>query len=633
MLNELYETTDSSRPDHSFLLIPPYSGIKIVSNVRDRAMDGIVRFPNGGFTLSLWFNVASFSADWIMEGEFSSPHLFTVVDDSSVFLVLIQNASLAIKYFQNEKEIVIPETNLPIVENRWYHLLITQNNNRMAKTHPLAVCLNGECSFEYACPYPTFSSNPRVFVGTRGVDLAYTNIPTAYTEFHGEIGTVYLMSRAIEKRQAKGIYLLGPNYMFNFENLRTESSPLFERRSFTKEEQNTIVSVCDGSLTPSLLINLSACVLDKAKNVVDNTPPQYRQQKWLSPVMGVNLGKDNNVLFAQSVNGFLLAGTHVSSTKQISTMLDSLGGVKLLFPLLPQLDLLDPDAPEVAFEPSPTFTSECYTLLSQSVVSNEGSQQFMMQQNGFGIIAYLLQKTSPKNLTELLLDKVISLLQNASLSQELHEQVFKAFIYNPGLWIYSAADLQEKVYRFILDILKTNDNQEMVQIVRNAGLEGFSRIIRYFYSDMEVEINEELADDRDIIRQWLSLDEDFRHPLSGEVVGTKPTREEKTSIRKVLFDILLTLIQERSMITKSACFDLANCILWCQRNGDDELLLSFMDILNVILHTEGIATFFVVSMAGFSHVSLDVEGDHTNDVRDEPAVENREGMYWIVADM
>lgn len=255
MLNELYEATDSSRPDHSFLLTPSCSGIKVVSTVRNQSMDGILRFPNVGFTISLWFNVASFLANWIMDGEFGVPHLFSVITDTAAFLVFIQDASLVIKYYQNGKEVTIPATNLPISENRWYHLLITQQNNRMGKPHPLTVMLDGNCSFEYACPYPVFTSSPKIYIGTRGVDLAYTNIPTTYTDFNGEIGTVYLLNRAIDKRQAKGIHLLGPNYMFNFESLHMESFALMERRSFSKEELDTIRSVCDGSLTPSILVH------------------------------------------------------------------------------------------------------------------------------------------------------------------------------------------------------------------------------------------------------------------------------------------------------------------------------------------------------------------------------------------
>ena len=73
MLNELYASADLQKPDHSYLMVPPSSGIKLVSTLpptvgRTAQIDGIVRFPGGGYTIALWFNLSSLLADWIMPG-------------------------------------------------------------------------------------------------------------------------------------------------------------------------------------------------------------------------------------------------------------------------------------------------------------------------------------------------------------------------------------------------------------------------------------------------------------------------------------------------------------------------------------------------------------------------------------
>ena len=68
MLNELYRATDQYRPDHSYLLIPPASGIRLVSQMNGNNIPGIPRLPVGGYALSMWFNVRSLAADWIMKG-------------------------------------------------------------------------------------------------------------------------------------------------------------------------------------------------------------------------------------------------------------------------------------------------------------------------------------------------------------------------------------------------------------------------------------------------------------------------------------------------------------------------------------------------------------------------------------
>ena len=72
MLNQLYAAADHDRPDQSYLLTPSESGIRLVSHVvggeKTGKVEGIMQFPTGGFTLSMWFNVRSLNADWIMDG-------------------------------------------------------------------------------------------------------------------------------------------------------------------------------------------------------------------------------------------------------------------------------------------------------------------------------------------------------------------------------------------------------------------------------------------------------------------------------------------------------------------------------------------------------------------------------------
>ena len=71
MLNQLYAAADHDRPDQSYLLAPANSGIQLVSHVagaKSGKLEGLLHFPTGGFTLSMWFNVRSLNADWIMDG-------------------------------------------------------------------------------------------------------------------------------------------------------------------------------------------------------------------------------------------------------------------------------------------------------------------------------------------------------------------------------------------------------------------------------------------------------------------------------------------------------------------------------------------------------------------------------------
>ena len=159
MLNALYRATDRSRPDHSYLLIPPASGIRLMSQVNGNKIPGIPRFPAGGYALSMWFNVRSLAADWIMKGgrslvmsrsiEFSVPHLLSVIDSRSSLFLVIQNASMVVKYYQDGKEVAVCDTNLPVSENRWYHLVLSHIFNRVDRSRStLSLALDGMCNFK-----------------------------------------------------------------------------------------------------------------------------------------------------------------------------------------------------------------------------------------------------------------------------------------------------------------------------------------------------------------------------------------------------------------------------------------------------------------------------------------------------
>ena len=509
----------------------------------------------------------------------------------------IENASLVLKYYQDGKEVASQNTNLPISENRWFHVVLSHSLNRLIRSNSsLMLSLDGMCNYEASFPYPVFDASVRVFVGTRGVDVAYTGIPTAYTELAGEIGTIYLFNRSLEKSQARGIYLLGSNYMYNFEKQTS-----FEHEPTAPADRALLRSLCDGSLTPSLLVNLSACIQDKEKRcVLDNTPMRFRPQKW-------NLPKDAREAYPVAVNGALLLNTFICLTKQIPSVIDSLGGVALFLPLFTQLDLMEPDAKEGDLSVNEEFTRKVFTLLSAAVVT-PSSQQFMLQQNAFEIIAYLLQKVTPVHLTSALLDQLILLLESNSLSKELKGQLFDSFFQNPALWVYCPAEIQGKLYSYMHDVLASHENEVVADCIKKYGIQGFLHTIRYFYSEVAFQICDELNDEREYLKQWLALSGEFVHPLSGEVVAKRLSPEDCVYVREKVLMVVRDLLKVSSSLPQSVLVYLVNTILSCRRNGNDALLLDLLHLLDEVLATDNQCVAFINGLASFSHVSLDITG-------------------------
>ena len=187
----------------------------------------------------------------------------------------------------------------------------------------------------------------------------------------------------------------------------------------------------------------------------------------------------------------LLSGSHVCSTKQIASVLDSLGGIALFFPLLPQMDLAE-HGQSGDGRANEAFTRELYELLSNAIKGSGASREFMEKQNGFDVIAYLMQKASPKDVTVGFLEKATQLLEDPSLSQEAHQQIFKAFFMNASFWVYCDAAVQKQVYGTILRVLQNNENEGLIAVIKSTGLEGFCHILRYFYSSSPVAVPEEV---------------------------------------------------------------------------------------------------------------------------------------------
>ena len=421
--------------------------------------------------------------------------------------------------------------------------------------------------------------------------------------------------------------------MYNFEKQTS-----FEHEPTAPADRALLRSLCDGSLTPSLLVNLSACIQDKEKRcVLDNTPMRFRPQKW-------NLPKDAREAYPVAVNGALLLNTFICLTKQIPSVIDSLGGVALFLPLFTQLDLMEPDAKEGDLSVNEEFTRKVFTLLSAAVVT-PSSQQFMLQQNAFEIIAYLLQKVTPVHLTSALLDQLILLLESNSLSKELKGQLFDSFFQNPALWVYCPAEIQGKLYSYMHDVLASHENEVVADCIKKYGIQGFLHTIRYFYSEVAFQICDELNDEREYLKQWLALSGEFVHPLSGEVVAKRLSPEDCVYVREKVLMVVRDLLKDSSSLPQSVLVYLVNTILSCRRNGNNALLLDLLHLLDEVLATDNQCVAFINGLASFSHVSLDITGLEAPAPREadvkEPLVsevesqrvvpESPSGLYvWVV---
>lgn len=179
--------------------------------------------------------------------------------------------------------------------------------------------------------------------------------------------------------------LIGPDYTYNFEAFASD------KRIYNQQQQNRefYESVLDGSLRDVLLFNANPSVLsDEKEYITDITPPSSRTSKW-----GTTLPTFN------SVHIYLSPETYQCMTKRLHTMLDCIGGINCMFPLVSQFDLKVYATEKSDYVEGTSFSEQFFKMLSASLINNPINQQVVIKSKSMTILGYLLNRCSPENIT------------------------------------------------------------------------------------------------------------------------------------------------------------------------------------------------------------------------------------------
>jgi hypothetical protein len=139
-----------------------------------------------------------------------------------------------------------------------------------------------------------------------------------------------------------------------------------------------------------------------------------------------------------------LPGTHHCVTRDINDTLDCLGGIKVLFPLFVQLDnpVKLPHTGVLSHEVDPEFLTNLLKILTGMIRSNSANQQFMQNEQGFGVISHLLNHLSPENLTVATLNAMVALVASVEYHSQFYRHALLTLLFNVENWIYAAAPVR-----------------------------------------------------------------------------------------------------------------------------------------------------------------------------------------------
>jgi hypothetical protein len=344
----------------------------------------------------------------------------------------------------NQPEFVPPR----IVEGRWQFIGISHKAPSFRSNSELLVVVDGNV-FRGNLNYPGCKSTSRnSFIGRRTGLKAHRNSTDRYEVdvnycLKGKVGSIYFFDELLSESQLRGIYVKGANYSFSFEPVSSTDasedaeesaappSPPGSPSSTTSSRDGPGLASIDGSIVSKVMLlfhpgSYRNATVAETSGVAANDdanddgfdlrglegseamPVVDRRKRRIFELLRAATGLDSRT------QATLMRGTYVNNCKDVRDAFDSLGGIKVLYPLFAQFDLpirgLD-GAPDYTVDPR--LCVKFLDLLAKLLYhSHSGSnRRFMQEGNGFVFIGYFLERLSPMHMSLDLLEAITRLLK------------------------------------------------------------------------------------------------------------------------------------------------------------------------------------------------------------------------------
>ncbi|XP_018047115.1 PREDICTED: neurobeachin isoform X2 [Atta colombica] len=302
--------------------------------------------------------------------------------------------------------------------------------------------------------------------------------------FCGQMSAIYLFSEALTTHQICAMHRLGPGYksQFRFDNECYLNLPDNHKRvseqdlSTSMVDQSMQIVLYDGKLSNAIVFMYNPVATD-SQLCLQSAP------------------KGNVSYFVHTPHALMLQDVKAIITHSIHSTLNSIGGIQVLFPLFSQLDMpYDCIAPN-DIKRDPTLCSKLLGFICDLVESSQTVQQHMVQNRGFLVISFMLQKASRDHLTTEVLASFLELTKHlvtclSANSDLLLKQLFyfsfltwqllDHVLFNPALWIYTPAPVQTRLYSYLATEF-LSDTQIYSNVRRVSTVLQTVHTLKYYY--------------------------------------------------------------------------------------------------------------------------------------------------------
>ncbi|XP_060530790.1 neurobeachin isoform X11 [Cylas formicarius] len=470
LLNVLRQMPQRTGPD-VFFSFPGRKGSAIV-------LPPLSKWPyENGFTFTTWFRLDPINSVNI---EREKPYLYCFKTSKGVgytahFVgncLVLTSMKIKGKGFQHCVK-------YEFQPRKWYMLAVVYIYNRWTKSE-IKCLVNGQLASSTEMAWFVSTNEP--------FDKCYIGATPELDEervFCGQMSAIYLFNEALTTHQICAMHRLGPGYksQFRFDNECNINLPDNHKRvSGSDKTQSMILTAADarivlydGKLSNAIVFMYNPVATD-TQLCLQSAP------------------KGNVSYFVHTPHALMLQDVKAVITHSIHSTLNSIGGIQVLFPLFSQLDL--PYEHNGASDTKKdTLCSKLLGFICELVENSHTVQQHMIQNRGFLVISFMLQRSSRDHLTIDVLASFLGLtkclITSLSANSELllkqlfcfsflTWQLLDHILFNPALWIYTAASVQLKLYSYLATEF-LSDTQIYSNVRRVSTVLQTVHTLKYYY--------------------------------------------------------------------------------------------------------------------------------------------------------
>ncbi|XP_055840740.1 neurobeachin isoform X13 [Episyrphus balteatus] len=332
---------------------------------------------------------------------------------------------------------------------KWYMIAIVYIYNRWTKSE-IKCLVNGQLASSTEMAWFVSTNDP--------FDKCYIGATPELDEervFCGQMSAIYLFSEALTTQQICAMHRLGPGYKSQFR---------FDNECYLNLPDNHKRVLYDGKLSNAIVFMYNPVATD-GQLCLQSSP------------------KGNVSYFVHTPHALMLQDVKAVVTHSIHCTLNSIGGIQVLFPLFSQLDMAHEGCSDVKRDP--TLCSKLLGFICELVETSQTVQQHMIQNRGFLVISFMLQRSSREHLTLEVLGSFLNLTKYlvtclSANSDLLLKQLLDHVLFNPSLWIYTPANVQARLYSYLATEF-LSDTQIYSNVRRVSTVLQTVHTLKYYY--------------------------------------------------------------------------------------------------------------------------------------------------------